>query len=98
MAGLRSPARRGPARATGFTDIGEDIVPRDKVDVELDGYLRARADDYDNLDLDRGLDALGPAAASRCRWAIPNAQVLTGADMRLRTDIDGVRAGRHAWR
>lgn len=74
------------AHATGFTDIGEDIVPRDKVDVEVHGYMRVRAEELDNLDLDRGLTPSGqvfyPTSISNS-----NAQVLTYADMRLRTDF-----------
>ncbi len=74
------------ARATGFTDIGQDIVPREKFDVQLHGYLRTRGDLYDNLDLDRGLTPSGqplfPVSLSD-----PNTQVLTYADMRLRTDL-----------
>jgi uncharacterized protein (TIGR04551 family) len=74
------------AGATGFTDIGEDIVPRTDVAVRLDGYLRARAVDYYNLDLDRG-----PTPSGQTLFPVPlgspNAQSLTYADMRLRTDV-----------
>ncbi len=74
------------ARATGFTDIGEDIVPRTKTAVELDGYLRARAwDDY-NFDLDRGLTPSGQPLFP-VPLGDPSAQAITGADMRLRTDV-----------
>ena len=75
-----------PAGATGFTDIGEDIVPRTDVAVKLDGYLRARAADLYNLDLDRGLTPSGqplfPLPVGN-----PSAQAMTYADMRLRTDV-----------
>jgi uncharacterized protein (TIGR04551 family) len=74
------------ARATGFTDIGQDIVPRDKFDFALDGYLRLRGDMYDNLSLNRGVTPSGqpffPVSLSD-----PNSEVLTYADMRLRTDL-----------
>ena len=74
------------ARATGFTDIGQDLVPRDKPEVTLHGYFRVRADGLDNFDLDRGLtpsgDPLFPVSRSD-----PRAQWLTYGDMRLRTDI-----------
>jgi len=74
------------ALATGFTDIGQDIVARDRVDVQVHGYMRVRAEALDNLDLDRGLTPSGqplfPVSLSD-----PNAQVLTYADMRLRTDF-----------
>ncbi|MBL9111884.1 MAG: hypothetical protein JNM74_21550, partial [Myxococcales bacterium] len=43
------------AHATGFAELGEDIVQRDKVTVELDGYLRTRGEALHNFDLDRGL-------------------------------------------
>lgn len=75
-----------PARATGFTDIGEDIVPRTQTAVELDGYLRMRAYDYYNFDLDRGLTPSGQPLFP-VPQGDPNAQAITGADMRLRTDI-----------
>ncbi|HEY1696809.1 MAG TPA: hypothetical protein VGG39_31835 [Polyangiaceae bacterium] len=75
-----------PAGATGFTDIGEDIVPRADVGVKLDGYLRARAVDMYNLDLDRG-----PTPSGQPLFPVPlgnpNAQALTYADMRMRTDL-----------
>ncbi len=74
------------AGATGFTDIGQDIVPRDKVDVQLDGYMRTRGEMLYNLDLDRGLTPSGkplfPVSLSD-----PNAQTLTYWDSRLRTDV-----------
>lgn len=75
-----------PARATGFTDIGEDIVPRTQTAVELDGYMRVRAMDFYNLDLDRGLTPSGQPLFP-VPQGNPNGQAITGADMRLRTDI-----------
>jgi uncharacterized protein (TIGR04551 family) len=74
------------AGATGFTDIGEDIVPRTQTAVEVDGYLRARATDYYNLDLDRGLTPSGQPLFP-VPQGDPSGQSITGADMRLRTDI-----------
>ncbi len=74
------------ARATGFTDTGQDIVPRQETTVKLEGYLRARAESLYNLDLDRGLTPSGrplfPVPAGD-----PNGQTLNYADMRLRTDL-----------
>ena len=74
------------AHATGFTDIGQDIVPRQDTAVEIDGYLRVRGELLNNLDLDRGLTpsghALFPVPVSD-----PNGQMLSYADMRLRTDL-----------
>jgi uncharacterized protein (TIGR04551 family) len=74
------------AGATGFTDIGEDIVPRNDTSVRVSGYFRARADDFYNLDLDRGLTPSGkplfPVPIDD-----PSGQSLPYADMRLRTDV-----------
>ena len=74
------------ARATGFTDIGDDI--RDRVDfaVELHGLMRFRAELLHNLDLDRG-----PTPSGRPLFPVPlgdpGGQTLTHADMRLRSDV-----------
>ena len=74
------------ARATGFTDYGQDHEPHEATTVKLDGYLRLRGELLDNLDLDRGLTPSGkplfPVSLSD-----PNAQVLSYADMRFRTDV-----------
>jgi uncharacterized protein (TIGR04551 family) len=74
------------ARATGFTDIGEDIVPRTDTAVRINGYLRVRAEDLYNLDLDRGLTPSGQPL-----FPVPlgnaSSQAIGYADMRLRTDI-----------
>lgn len=74
------------ANATGFTDVGEDLHPRDKTEVVVDGYWRVRAEALNNLDLDRGLTPSGeplfPVPIDD-----PNGQTLTYADMRLRTDL-----------
>jgi uncharacterized protein (TIGR04551 family) len=78
-------APRG-ARATGFTDIGQDITPREKVEAKITGYLRTRGEAFYNLDLDRGLTPSGqplfPVSSSD-----PSAQTFTNWDMRLRTDL-----------
>ena len=74
------------ARATGFQEIGQDFVPRDRTEVELSGYLRTRGEALYNLDLDRGLQPNGqpifPVPQSD-----PSAQTLTHWDMRWRTDV-----------
>ncbi|HEY8041503.1 MAG TPA: TIGR04551 family protein [Polyangiaceae bacterium] len=80
------------AGATGFTDIGEDIVPRTDVAVHVNGYLRARAVDLYNLDLDRGLTPSGQPLFP-VPLGNPNAQSITYADMRLRTDIAAYAPG-----
>jgi len=86
LAGAALLFAASPARATGFTDIGEDIVPRTDVAVKLDGYLRARAEDLYNLDLDRGLTPSGQPLFP-VPLGNPNAQALSYADIRLRTDV-----------
>jgi len=76
----------GTARATGFTDIGQDFPRDEKFEVKLDGYFRARGEALDNLDLDRGLlpdgQPLFPVPLDN-----PKGQWLTYADMRLRSDL-----------
>jgi uncharacterized protein (TIGR04551 family) len=74
------------AGATGFTDIGQDIVPRDRVGFDVHGYMRVRTEALDNLDLDRGLTPSGQPLYP-VSLTDPTAQVLTYADMRLRTDF-----------
>ncbi len=75
-----------PAGATGFTDIGEDIVPRTSTAVSLDGYMRIRAEDLYNLDLDRGTTPSGQPLFP-VPLGDPNAQSMLYGDMRLRTDV-----------
>ncbi len=74
------------ARATGFTDIGNDFPKNETVEFKVDGYLRGRAEALYNLDLDRGLlpsgQPLFPVPLDD-----PKGQLLTHADMRLRTDV-----------
>jgi uncharacterized protein (TIGR04551 family) len=74
------------ARATGFHEIGQDFIPREKTEVDVDGYFRTRGELVDNLDLDRGLtpsgDPLFPVSASR-----PQTQVFSHWDMRWRTNL-----------
>ena len=63
------------ARATGFTDIGQDLKPRDAAEVTLHGYMRTRLEALGNLDLDRGLtpsgDPLFPVSRSEIAYANP---------------------------
>jgi uncharacterized protein (TIGR04551 family) len=74
------------ASATGFTDTGEDIVPRDKFDYRVDGYFRLRGAMLYDLDLDRGLTPSGqplfPVDLSN-----PSNKTLYAWDARLRTDV-----------
>lgn len=80
-----------PARATGFTELGQDIVRRPDFALQLSGYYRARGEALYNLDLDRGL---GPSGQPL--FPVPadgKGQTLYGADMRLRTDVALVAPG-----
>lgn len=85
LAGLAAPA----ARATGFTDLGDDIEAAPEAGFELDGYVRARGDLLWNLDLDRG-----PTPSGALFFPVPlddpTGQLLTHADLRLRADVAGV--------
>jgi uncharacterized protein (TIGR04551 family) len=74
------------ARATGFAELGEDIVQRDKVHVDVDGYLRVRGEALNNLDLDRGFTPSGQPLFPVSK-ADPTAQTLTHWDMRARMDV-----------
>jgi uncharacterized protein (TIGR04551 family) len=74
------------ARATGFTDTGQDIRMRTDTGVTVTGYLRTRGEVLDNLDLDRGLDPSGRPLFP-VPLADPSAQTLTHWDLRLRTDL-----------
>ena len=59
-------------------------APRDRVEVDVHGYLRVRDALLYNLDLDRGLDSTGKPL-----FPIPlgNGQSLDSGDIRARTDI-----------
>lgn len=76
----------GRAGATGFTDLGQDIAPRRGTGISLDGSLRTRGEALWNLDLDRGLTPSGQALFPT-PLGDPGSQLLTHADMRLRTDL-----------
>ena len=52
------------AGATGFHEVGQDLIPREKTEVDLSGYLRTRGEALYNLDLDRGHPA-APVRTSR---------------------------------
>ncbi len=74
----------GPASATGFTDIGEDLHPRDKTEFDLHGYFRTRVEDLSNFDLDRGLT---PSGAPLFPVPAGGGQNIFYGDMRFRTDF-----------
>jgi uncharacterized protein (TIGR04551 family) len=74
------------ARATGFTDIGQDIEAQSETTFLFHGALRVRGELLYNLDLDRG-----PTPSGQLLFPVPLAdptsQWLTHADLRLRTDL-----------
>ncbi|HOX46723.1 MAG TPA: TIGR04551 family protein [Myxococcota bacterium] len=76
----------GPAGATGFTDIGQDLEQRAETEVEVHGALRLRGELLYNLDLDRGVDPAGEPLYP-VPPGDPTGQLLTNVDMRLRTDL-----------
>jgi len=74
------------ARATGFTDTGEDIKAHTETSFKITGALRVRGTAFYNLDLDRG-----PTPSGQLLFPVPladpKAQWLAAADLRLRTDL-----------
>ena len=74
------------ARATGFTDIGEDIRAQTETKVSVTGTFRVRAESLYDLDLDRGPTPSGqqlfPLPLSN-----PSSHLISAADMRLQSDI-----------
>lgn len=79
-----------PALATGFTDAGQDLKPRDKTEFDVHGYFRARTEVLSNLDLDRGLTTSGAPL-----FAVPagGGQNFFYGDLRFRTDIAAYALG-----
>jgi uncharacterized protein (TIGR04551 family) len=93
----RGPFEPPPVEPDELLPIGADLAtlgteltprqyaaPRESTQVIVHGGLRARAADYYNLDLDRGLDARGQPV-----FPVPldGGQSLDGGDFRARTDI-----------
>ena len=82
LAGAVAP----PAAATGFTDLGYDVLASTRTRFDFRGILRLRSELLRNLDLDRGPTPSGelffPVSLSE-----PARQTLFHADMRLRTDL-----------
>ncbi len=74
------------AVASGLADHGDDLYQREKIEVELHGFLRVRGDLLNNLDLDRGTTPSG-LALFPVPLGNPTGQSLFAADMRLRTDL-----------
>ncbi|HTM21489.1 MAG TPA: hypothetical protein VL172_13305, partial [Kofleriaceae bacterium] len=90
MAALLAVA--GDARGDGLIDVGSELRarrfagPREKTEVDLAGMLRLRGEALWNLDLDRGLTPSGQPLFP-VPLADPDAQMLHGGDLRLRTDL-----------
>jgi uncharacterized protein (TIGR04551 family) len=72
--------------ASGLADHGEDLIEREKTEIQVDGFLRVRGDWLHNLDLDRGTTPSGRPLFA-VPLAAPRGQDLFVADMRLRTDV-----------
>lgn len=73
------------AGATGFSDAGQDMHPREKIEVDLHGYFRTRTEVLSNLDLDRGLTPSGQPL-----FPVPagGGQNFLYGDLRFRTDVN----------
>lgn len=86
LVGLLCATIAAPAFATGFTDIGQDITPREKAEVTVTGYMRTRAEALYNLDLDRG-----PTPSGQLLFPVslsdPTRQTFSNFDARFRTDL-----------
>jgi len=81
-----SAAASSEARAAGFTDYDESLrAPHEHI-VEAHAQFRVRGEILDNLDLDRG-----PTPSGDLFYPVPlsdpKGQILTRADMRVRTDF-----------
>jgi len=82
----------GRANATGFTDVGQDLKPRERSEVRVEGNFRVRGELLRNLDLDRGLSPSGQSLFPINEGDFKS-QTLTYGDMRLRTDVAVYTAG-----
>ena len=74
------------ARATGFTDIGDDLRTHVRSIFDMHGQFRLRGEMFYNLDLDRG-----PTPSGQLFYPVPiadpAAQTLHAGDLRFRTDL-----------
>lgn len=84
--GLSLALGAGEARATGFTDIGDDLRTHVRSMFDLHGQFRLRTEMFYNLDLDRG-----PTPSGQLLYPVPlsdpKGQSVFAADMRFRTDL-----------
>ncbi|MDX9720198.1 MAG: TIGR04551 family protein [Myxococcota bacterium] len=74
------------ALASGFKDVGDDLEPAEGSLFDIQGQFRLRGEWLNNFDLDHGLTPSGEPLFPG-PVADPDAQSLTFADMRLRTDL-----------
>lgn len=74
------------ARATGFTDIGDDLRSHVRSIFDIHGQFRVRGGMFYNMDLDRG-----PTPSGQLLFPVPlsdpKGQTLYAADLRFRTDL-----------
>jgi uncharacterized protein (TIGR04551 family) len=74
------------ARATGFTDIGDDLRSHVRSIFDIHGQFRLRGEMFHNLDLDRG-----PTPSGQLLFPVPlsdpGGQTLYASDLRFRTDL-----------
>ncbi|QDG50275.1 TIGR04551 family protein [Persicimonas caeni] len=74
------------AAESDLARTGQDLREHPDTELEFDGYFRTRGEAFFNLDLDRG-----PTPSGQYLYPLPlgnpRSQWLTGADMRLRTDL-----------
>jgi uncharacterized protein (TIGR04551 family) len=74
------------ARATGFTDIGEDIKAQTETAFKINGTFRIRGEALYDLDLDRG-----PTPSGQFLFPLPlsnpTSHLIEAADLRLRANM-----------
>lgn len=74
------------AQDSDLARTGQDIREHPDTAFEIDGYFRSRGESFYNFDLDRGATPSGQYAYP-LPLGSPRSQWLSGADMRLRTDL-----------
>ena len=90
--GLAAAPNADAGESSGLGTYGSDLGLRRESVFSLDGYFRLRGELQHNYDLDRG-----PSPSGQMLYPVPlgrpSRQLLTRADMRLRTDL-GIHAKR----
>jgi uncharacterized protein (TIGR04551 family) len=74
------------AQESDLARTGQELREHPETELEIDGYFRTRGEAFHNFDLDRGPTPSGQYAYP-LPLGSPRSQWLTGADMRLRTDL-----------